>query len=672
MIRLIGKRLIIPRGDTGSFSIPYLKTINAGDVAVFTIFDPRTHTKLYQKLVAAEGDVLNIAFSHSDTVNLKPGKYLWDIKFYTNPQFVDDELVNGDEIDSYYAGFTLPECEIRQTGDTLLTSDDAPTSTISPESLDIINAAINEVLKDKGIAAEAAETAVEKAAEAAESATSASTSASAAEQSAALAVATVNEIENLSVEVSTGEEGTEASVTYTPSTGILNFEIPRGNTGNGIASCVLNNDFTLTINYTNGDSITTIPIHGDTPHLTIGEVTEGPHAIATITGTDANPILNLTLPNANVPTKLSQLTDDIGVAGKANSADLATVATSGSYNDLSNKPFIPSAISDLTDDSGHYTKPAGGIPASDLANGVLDVWSGLTYHTSTMSTDSDSFVLGGATDSPTEINKCLVTSTPGANVIPKFDYQGRLHSVTPEEEWDGSNAVATTQYVDTMITNNMPEVPTNMSELNNDAGYLTQHQDLSNYVQKTDYATKDGNYGLVKINVNKGLTIAGSDGTLITNTASSSEIKAGDNMYKPIVPGSLDQAVFYGLAKAADDSTQSSSNNSVGSYTTEAKSAIHEMLDGSVAVSGTAPSITPLSGVRYVCGEVLTLNVTLPSSGIVDIVFTSGSTATVLTITAPSGVTLKWANNFNPASLNTNTTYEINIMDGLGVAASWT
>ena len=133
----------------------------------------------------------------------------------------------------------------------------------------------------------------------------ASNSASAASKSAALAESRVNEIENLSVEVDTGLEGTDASVTYTPSTGVLSFIIPRGNTGNGIESCVLNNDFTLTINYTNGDSTTTIPIRGDTPHLTIGEVTEGPNAIATITGTDANPILNLTLPNANVPTKLS-------------------------------------------------------------------------------------------------------------------------------------------------------------------------------------------------------------------------------------------------------------------------------------------------------------------------------------------------------------------------------
>ena len=38
---------------------------------------------------------------------------------------------------------------------------------------------------------------------------------------------------------------------------------------------------------------------------------------------------------------------------KANSSDLATVATSGSYNDLSNKPTIPDELSDLSDDSTH-------------------------------------------------------------------------------------------------------------------------------------------------------------------------------------------------------------------------------------------------------------------------------------------------------------------------------
>lgn len=41
---------------------------------------------------------------------------------------------------------------------------------------------------------------------------------------------------------------------------------------------------------------------------------------------------------------------------KANSSSLSTVATSGSYTDLSNKPTIPSKISDLTNDSDFIEK----------------------------------------------------------------------------------------------------------------------------------------------------------------------------------------------------------------------------------------------------------------------------------------------------------------------------
>jgi hypothetical protein len=91
-----------------------------------------------------------------------------------------------------------------------------------------------------------------------------------------------------------------------------------------------------------------------------------------------------------------------------------------------------------------------------------------------------------------------------------------------------------------------------------------------------------------------------------------------------------------------------------------------------VQVSGTTPSITALPGIQYICGEVATLDITLPASGCVDVVFESGSTATVLTVTPPTGVTLKWANGFDPTALDANTTYEINIKNGLGVVGTWT
>ena len=47
------------------------------------------------------------------------------------------------------------------------------------------------------------------------------------------------------------------------------------------------------------------------------------------------------------------------LSAKANSADLATVATSGSYNDLSNKPTIPTVptnVSAFTNDAGYLTQ----------------------------------------------------------------------------------------------------------------------------------------------------------------------------------------------------------------------------------------------------------------------------------------------------------------------------
>ena len=86
-----------------------------------------------------------------------------------------------------------------------------------------------------------------------------------------------------------------------------------------------------------------------------------------VSSTDNGKILKVdngawTAATLTIPTKVSDLTNDSGfltshqdISGKANSADLATVATSGSYSDLSNKPTIPTKVSDLTNDSGFVT-----------------------------------------------------------------------------------------------------------------------------------------------------------------------------------------------------------------------------------------------------------------------------------------------------------------------------
>ena len=197
---------------------------------------------------------------------------------------------------------------------------------------------------------------------------------------------------------------------------------------------------------------------------------------------------------------------------------------------------------------------------------------------------------------------------------------------------------------------------------------------VSNDVANVPLATNDsGIAGVVKVNVYNGLTV-GNGGILGTNPAYDTDIKGGSQGYKPICPSRQHQAVFYGLAKAAGDATQSASSNAVGQYTDNAKASIKAMLGiqdgstGTVDVSGTTPIITAVENTRYVCGEVTSLNFTPAASGICIVRFTSGSTVTVLTI--PS--TVKFPEWFDPTSLETNTIYEICITDGIyGAVMSW-
>lgn len=178
-----------------------------------------------------------------------------------------------------------------------------------------------------------------------------------------------------------------------------------------------------------------------------------------------------------------------------------------------------------------------------------------------------------------------------------------------------------------------------------------------------------------------GIGFNGGSNLLYVSTADDAGIKSGTMEYRCVSPMRQHQSVFYGLAKAAGDTTQASSSNAVGTYTNEAKAAIQSMLGidlSSIAsqvsiplvetVSGTTPSIIGQPNVRYVCGEISTLSITPPSVGSMDVIFESGSTATVLTV--PS--TVKWPVWFNSEALEANMTYEILITDGVyGSVMAW-
>lgn len=95
--------------------------------------------------------------------------------------------------------------------------------------------------------------------------------------------------------------------------------------------------------------------------------------------------------SVTVPTKTSELTNDSGfitnsvsdLTNYTKTSDLSNVATSGSYNDLLNKPTIPTKTSDLTNDSDFATEgwvnqqistiqPSGSSAYETVANNTIN------------------------------------------------------------------------------------------------------------------------------------------------------------------------------------------------------------------------------------------------------------------------------------------------------------
>lgn len=113
-----------------------------------------------------------------------------------------------------------------------------------------------------------------------------------------------------------------------------------------------------------------------------------------------------------------------------NSEGHVTYATDVTKNDITGLGIpgsVPTKVSDLTDDSGHYTKPSGGIPSSDLATAV---------QTSLGKADSAYQKPGGgipasdlASDISTTISGKLDSTLKGvANGVAELDANGKVPS----------------------------------------------------------------------------------------------------------------------------------------------------------------------------------------------------------------------------------------------------
>ena len=716
-----------------------------------------------------------------------------------------------------------------------------------------------------------------------------------------------------------------------PTTG--QYEIINGIEGRGITNITLNNDYTLTIFFNDNTSITTTAIRGATgngiqsiektgtsglidtytitytdgetssftinngavPTFSIGTVTEGATAAATITGTPTNPILNLTLPNANVPTNVSAFTNDAGyltaqdISGKQDTLTFDTTPTQNSTNPVTSGG-IYNAIANINamnihicaqgeynaetgvptiqnpDTSTFYLVPGGEgnnlfiewayvngawerfgsadveVPVTDVQVNGVSVLDAQGVANVPIATGSAYGVVGVSGNGLMLTNGFIQISQASSNIIKSGtsekspitavrqhestfyglakaagadmkDIANTTVGVYPDAQKEAiqlmlgiDNLIASreTDYIadkayavddlfmvdgklykviDAIAENGAIVVQNNGETVSGANAVETRIGDIrvkDIQVNGTSIVT-DGvanvpigdssTFGVFRTEPSFGITVNNS-GKLYTNIANTNEMKAGSQAYKPIVPAIQHTSAFYGLAKAAGDTTQSASDNAVGTYTNEAKAAIRTMLGavgtedyatvatggvvkvsssygidisngiikirtatfnecknqtgstgyqpitvynqhyasfyglataagdttqssssnavgtytdsakasiksmlgivdgstGTVDISGTTPSITAVENTRYVCGEVATLSITPPASGISIVRFTSGTTATVLTL--PS--TVKFPEWFDATALEADTIYELCITDGIyGAVMSW-
>lgn len=197
---------------------------------------------------------------------------------------------------------------------------------------------------------------------------------------------------------------------------------------------------------------------------------------------------------------------DTLLGGYAETSDLATVATTGSYTDLSNTPTIPDAQvqanwgeSDTTSKAYIQNKPT--IPTVDqtlIENSTNAAQSGATY---TALAGKQATLISGTTIKTINNESLLgagnINISGGSAQVQSDWTETDTASMAYIQHKPSLATVATTgSYTDLTNQPTIPTVPTNVSAFTNDAGYLTQHQSLADVFGIVDYdsSTKHINF----------------------------------------------------------------------------------------------------------------------------------------------------------------------------------
>ena len=378
--------------------------------------------------------------------------------------------------------------------------------------------------------------------------------------------------------VTTSAPGTSASVTNrgTSSAAVLDFVLPKGKDGadggvtvdeelsntstNPVQNKVIYNAL---LNKVGTDIFSGFALMGATSTIAwrqgsqaIGSINatnySGTARAATCDG-ESNVITETYTKKADFDKTIGEL--QVAFQEKVDRSDLADVATSGQYNDLKNKPtYVVQSVNNVKpDNNGNVT-----ITVSGGSNVTVDTTLSATS-TNAIANKTVYSALGGKLGKTETAYAATKATQDGAGNVIATTYIKTVNNVKPDSNGNvnisggtggnitvdsvlsptSTNAIQN-KVVQQEFTSVRAAIPTKVSQLTNDSGYLTQHQSLDGYVKTVNNTAPDSN-GNVTIALSGGGGVSTSESNTWTGKQTFQKMKFNFESYNaPRISGATD------------------------------------------------------------------------------------------------------------------------------------